>query len=371
MKRQNGRVKTAVFVQETAPYNRKLHWFTVFTAAAGVFLIAAGASVTSTGSGDAVPDWPLSFGRLHPPMMVGGVFYEHGHRMIAAFVALLIAIQAVWLAKVESRRWVRRLGWIALASVLVQAVLGGMRVLVVSSETLQEITLRFAGLNHVDPARIGIGVMHAVLGQIVLCMTFAIALATSLSWLHAIPSRLAIPARAYKFGLFAIGAVILQLLFGAVMRHSGAGLVIPDFPLSHGQLVPPFNQLPNYDPAAAVYITYGELIFKTVINFLHRTWAYFVMGLLIWNMIWLMRSGRKGYGMVYTVAHLLAGLVVVQFGLGATTVWTGKNVWISVLHVMTGAILLGTCVLYTMWCRRLQMMTMEAPVKLTRVEVHA
>lgn len=371
MKLQNGHTRTAALVQETAPYNRKLHWFTVFTAAAGVFLIAAGASVTSTGSGDAVPDWPLSFGRLHPPMMVGGVFYEHGHRMIAAFVALLIAIQAVWLAKVEPRGWVRRLGWIALASVLVQAVLGGLRVLVVSSETLQEITLRFAGLNHVDPARIGIGVMHAVLGQVVLCMTFAIALATSRAWLRATPPQLTVPERAYKFGLFIIAAVILQLLFGAVMRHSGAGLVIPDFPLSHGQLIPPFNELPNYDPNAAVYITYGELTFKTAINFLHRTWAYFVAGFLIWNAVWLMRSGRKGYGVVYTIAHLLAGLVLVQFGLGATTVWTGKNVWISVLHVMTGAILLGTCVLYTMWCRRLQMMAVEVPAKLFQAEVHA
>jgi cytochrome c oxidase assembly protein subunit 15 len=371
MKTENGRVKTAALVQEMALYNRKLHLFTVFTAAAGVFLIAAGASVTSTGSGDAVPDWPLSFGRLHPPMMVGGVFYEHGHRMIAALVALLIAVQAVWLAKAEPRRWVRRLGWIALASVLVQAVLGGLRVLVVSNETLQDITLRFAGLNHVDPARIGIGVLHAVLGQIVLCMTFAIALSTSLSWLRATPPRIAIPLRAYKFGLFAIGAVILQLLFGAVMRHSGAGLVIPDFPLSHGKIIPPLNDLPNYDPNAAIYITYGELTFKTVVNFLHRTWAYFVAGLLIWNMIWLMRSGRKGYGMVYTVAHLLAGLVIVQFWLGATTIWTGKNVWVSVFHVMTGAILLGTCVLYTMWCRRLQAVAVETPVKLSHVEVHA
>jgi len=113
MKTKNGRVKAAARVQEAVPYHRSLHRFTVFTAAAAVFLIAAGASVTSTGSGDAVPDWPLSFGRLHPPMMVGGVFYEHGHRMIAAFVALLIAVQAVWLAKAEPRRWVRRLGRLA------------------------------------------------------------------------------------------------------------------------------------------------------------------------------------------------------------------------------------------------------------------
>jgi len=249
--------------------------------------------------------------------------------------------------------------------------LGGLRVLVVSNETLQDVTLRFAGLNHVDPARISIGVLHAILAQIVLCMTFTIALATSLSWLRATPPRLAIPKRAYQFGLFAVGAVILQLLFGAVMRHSGAGLVIPDFPLSHGQIIPPFKDLPNYDPNAAVYITYGELTFKTAVNFLHRTWAYFVAGLLIWNAAWLMRSGRKGYGMVYTTAHLLAGMVFLQFLLGAITVWTGKNVWVSVFHVMNGAVLLGTCVIYTMWCRRLQAAAAETPAHLSRAEVHA
>src|SRR5213079_66312 len=87
--------------------------FTKFVAAATLFLIFAGAMVTSTGSGLAVPDWPLSFGMLMPPM-VGGIFYEHGHRMIAATVGFLVVIQALWLSAGEPKRFVRLLGWSSL-----------------------------------------------------------------------------------------------------------------------------------------------------------------------------------------------------------------------------------------------------------------
>src|SRR5204863_1592087 len=85
-------------------------------------LIFVGALVTSTGSGLSVPDWPLSYGRLMPPM-VGGIFYEHGHRMVATTVGLLTVILAVWLGRREPRAWVRRLGYGALAAVVAQGVL--------------------------------------------------------------------------------------------------------------------------------------------------------------------------------------------------------------------------------------------------------
>lgn len=350
--------------------NPKLRWFASFTAAATVFLIAAGASVTSTGSGDAVPDWPLSFGRLHPPQMVGGVFYEHGHRMVAGVVAALIAIQAVWLWRVEPRAWVRRLGWIALISVLLQAVLGGLRVLVVSQESLQDYAMRMAGVNHVEPVRIGIGVLHALLAQIVLSMTFIIALALSPGWLRHRPPKLALPKSAPKWAAFFVVALVLQLLVGGIMRHSGAGLIIPDFPLSHGKVVPPFNALP-YDENAAIPMTYSELVFKTAMNFAHRTWAYVIAIGLIANMIWLARSGRKALGSVYTYSHLLAGLVFVQFFLGATTVWTERNVWVSVFHVATGATLFGFTVVYWFWWRRLRLeASPQAAVSPRAMEAH-
>ena len=105
-----------------------LHRFAVATAVATLFLIFAGGLVTSTESGLSVPDWPLSYGRLMPPM-VGGVFYEHGHRMVATAVGILTILLAVWLSRREPRAWVRRLGYAALAAVVAQGVLGGLTVL--------------------------------------------------------------------------------------------------------------------------------------------------------------------------------------------------------------------------------------------------
>ena len=108
--------------------NRSVHRFAVFTAACTFLLLIAGALVTSNDAGLSVPDWPLSYGSLLPPM-VGGIFYEHGHRMIATFVGMLSIVLAVWLWRVESRAWVRWLGVAALGAVVAQGILGGITVL--------------------------------------------------------------------------------------------------------------------------------------------------------------------------------------------------------------------------------------------------
>src|SRR5436305_2120230 len=105
-----------------------LRHFTKFVAAATLFLIFAGAMVTSTGSGLSVPDWPLSYGMLMPPM-VGGVFYEHSHRIVASLVGALTLALALWTARAEARPGVRRLAWAALAAVVAQGVLGGLTVI--------------------------------------------------------------------------------------------------------------------------------------------------------------------------------------------------------------------------------------------------
>src|SRR5688572_15361923 len=105
-----------------------LRRFTKLVATCTLFLIFAGAMVTSTGSGLAVPDWPLSYGMLMPPM-VAGIFYEHGHRMIATTVGFLTIIQAIWLQRREPKRFVRILGWWALGAVILQGMLGGLTVI--------------------------------------------------------------------------------------------------------------------------------------------------------------------------------------------------------------------------------------------------
>src|SRR5713101_4803506 len=108
--------------------NRGLHRFALFTACCTAFLIFVGGLVTSTESGLAVPDWPLSYGKFFPPM-VGGIFYEHGHRMIAATVGILTVIQAIWLQRRARKRILRVLGWTAVGAVIAQGLLGGLTVL--------------------------------------------------------------------------------------------------------------------------------------------------------------------------------------------------------------------------------------------------
>src|SRR5579859_3694161 len=131
-----------------------LRAFTKFVAAATLFLIFAGAMVTSTGSGLAVPDWPLSYGMVFPPM-VGGIFYEHGHRMVAATVGLLTVLQVIWLQLREPKRWLRILGWCGVGAVIAQGVLGGLTVLFL-----------------LPPA---ISIAHAGLAEIFFCINVSVA----------------------------------------------------------------------------------------------------------------------------------------------------------------------------------------------------
>src|SRR5271170_6630504 len=104
-----------------------IHRFAFLLSCCVVLLLMAGALVTSNDAGLAVPDWPLSYGSLLPPM-VGGIFYEHGHRLIATAVGLLTIVLAILPARSEPRRWVRNLGWTALALVIAQGILGGLTV---------------------------------------------------------------------------------------------------------------------------------------------------------------------------------------------------------------------------------------------------
>lgn len=181
---------------------RGLHRYAVLTAVATFFLLIAGSLVTSTDSGLAVPDWPLSYGMLFPPM-VGGIFYEHGHRMVAGAVGLMILVLAVWIARQESRSWVKRLGFAALAAVFIQALLGGLTVLLLL------------------PPQISIA--HACLGQAVFCLTVCLAFATSKQWEDhpAVVSSAAIKRAA----LILAHLAALQLVLGAVIRHTGEAVV--------------------------------------------------------------------------------------------------------------------------------------------------
>jgi cytochrome c oxidase assembly protein subunit 15 len=287
-----------------------LRRFTKFVAASTLFLIFAGAMVTSTGSGLAVPDWPLSYGMLMPPM-VGGIFYEHGHRMIAATVGFLTLIQAFWLHFREPKRFVRILGWVALAAVIAQGLLGGMTVLFL-----------------LPPA---ISIAHAGLAEIFLCLTVSIAFFTSRSY-----AALAGSASASDQSVTAkvlVGVTYTQVLLGALMRHLGAGLAIPDFPLSFGRIVPDFT---------TVEITSA---------YSHRVGAVAVLFIAVFAAVGAYRSRSRALALVFT---FLLAVLALQITLGATTVWMKKQPNITSVHVMTGALMLATTVVYALTAARVR-----------------
>ena len=321
--------------------NPWLHRFATLTAGATLFLIVAGGLVTITGSGLAVPAWPLSYGVVFPPM-VGGIFYEHGHRMVATFVGFLTTVLAVWLWRREERRWVRRLGLLALGAVALQGVLGGLTVL------------------YLLPAPVS--VVHACLAQTFFCLTVSIALFTSAEWRRRLPS-LADAGRPSLRGLcLATAAVIYaQLILGAVMRHTEAGLAIPDFPLSFGRLIPPFSSL-SVNPTAPFPISLEEYRNRVLIHFAHRAWAVAVAALVAWTAWRILRAHRGQRALVRPVL-LMAGLVVLQVCLGGFVVWTEKNVAVATAHVAVGAAILASSVVLTLRVWRLTAERAESAVR--------
>ncbi|MGB7624781.1 MAG: COX15/CtaA family protein, partial [Terriglobia bacterium] len=144
------------------PGGRGLHRFLVFLSLATLVLIVAGALVTSNDAGLSVPDWPTSFGSFRMPPMVGGILYEHGHRMIAASVGLLTVVLTLWILWKERRTWMRRLGVVALLAVIVQGVFGG-------------ITVRF----FLPPP---VSTLHACLAQLFFALVVSLAVFTSPGW---------------------------------------------------------------------------------------------------------------------------------------------------------------------------------------------
>ena len=282
-----------------------LHRFSQFVVGCTVLLVLAGSLVTSTGSGLAVPDWPTTYGwnmfTFPPSKWVGGIFYEHGHRLIASTVGFLTIILAGWIWLADPRRWMKRLGVTALAAVIAQGVLGGLTVLFFLPDA--------------------ISTAHAGLAEIFFCMTVAIALFTSRGWIAAADAA---DDRLLRIVATATTALVYtQIIVGAVMRHSGAGLAIPDFPLMFGGLVPD-----RWSNAIAIH-------------FAHRVGALIVTGAVLATSahVWYHHRGRRE---LMGPAGLIVGLVIVQITLGALTVLSRRNVAINSAHVVCGALVLAT-----------------------------
>jgi cytochrome c oxidase assembly protein subunit 15 len=348
----------------------------VFTAIATLALIGVGGLVTSREAGMAVPDWPNTYGYnmfwFPFSKWVGGIFYEHTHRLTAAFVGFLTTILALWLWIRETKsknRWVgvasistvillmgaRKLGvfiglavlapiavgisvyhlsrrpnelrWygiIAFASVILQGVLGGLRVVLFKDQ---------------------IGIFHATLAQLFFVLICAIALFTSKWWQNQEPASSArVSGRLNLFLLGTTFLILAQLVLGATMRHQHAGLAIPDFPLAYGKVWPVMDvaSVTQYNQQRVEVTAVNPITAAQIgLQMTHR-----IMALLIFSaVIYCALAARRTLGTKHPIARLgllWLGLICAQAMLGAATIWSNKAADIATGHVLVGALSLMT-----------------------------
>jgi heme a synthase len=313
--------------------------YAVFTAFATLLLICAGGLVTSHGAGMAVPDWPNTFGYnmfFFPiSQWVGGVFYEHTHRLVASGVGLLTTILAVWLWLKESRRWLRWLGVIAFFAVVFQGVLGGLRVVLFKDE---------------------IGIFHATLAQLFFALVCAIALFLSRWWRGSGALQTPLADRNGLRWFFLAGTVLIlaQLILGATMRHQHAGLAIPDFPTAYGRLWPDMDadSVAKFNQDRAEVKAVNPITgFQIGLQMTHRLGAVLIFAAVA-GCAWL---ANRQFGVRHSLGKLSSlwfVLILIQVLLGAATIWTGKSADIATAHVAVGALSLATGVLATIIARR-------------------
>ncbi len=288
--------------------------FAVLAAAWAFVPVILGAFTTSIGAGMAFPDWPLSNGSLNPHGWLTNLamFAEHSHRLSVGVLTALTVALAVWLWRAEARAWLRKLGLFALALVLLQAVVGGLRV---------KLDSRHIAMIDTSVGRL-FAMLHACLAQLFVCTLIAIAAACSRAWLE---RPVPVGAATRRIGRLCCALVFLQLAIGAVMRHSFAGLAIPTFPWStpEGGLLPTLWN------------------FRVGINFAHRVMAAVLTVALVGFALklWFTRTVPLA---LRTGASALVSLLALQIFLGAQVIWTSRNPEITTAHVVTGALTLAT-----------------------------
>jgi cytochrome c oxidase assembly protein subunit 15 len=296
-------------------YNRPLHRFAVVLACWTFLLIIAGALVTSNDAGLSVPDWPTSFGSLYKiPHLVGGVKFEHTHRMIAQVAGFLTIILAVWTWRADRRRWMKYLGLGALGTVIAQGVLGGLTVLF-----------------FLPPA---ISSAHAALAQTFFCLTVAVAVFTGRKWVEELPA-IEFDGRhpsLITLTFLSIFVLYVQLILGAMFRHHGL----------------------SWWP--------------------HSVHAVLVAFVLAWTAVRALSQFSK-IEAVRRPAILMLGLLITQLCLGflafLTRVEWGKDaaqpelpmVISTVAHVAVGALLLATAVVLAIQVWRHVPVSVEEPLR--------
>jgi len=299
-------------IGRTAGYKPDLFLFAFSALVVTGFLLFAGGFTTSIGAGMAFLDWPLSNGSVNPEGWLDDIAMrsEHSHRLLGAVVGLLTTGLAFWLWRCEARKWLRRLGWVAVGLVIFQGVLGGFRVLLDSF--------------HIEMVDNSVGrlfaMAHATFAQAFLCVLVAIAAGSSRSWIHGESTGAPIGSTgAKRWAVIGVVLLFAQLMIAAVMRHSHAGLSIPWFPTS---------------PSGAILPT--EWDFRVGIHFAHRAMAVVifitlsVLALKVWR-------DPASTGLLRRTAGWIVGLLSLQILLGAAVISSFRHPHVTTWHVLVGA----------------------------------
>ena len=302
-----------------------LAWYSKIVVGATLILIFFGALVKSHEAGLAVPDWPTSYGHnmfLFPPSQwIGGIFYEHVHRLIASGIGLLTIILTVGVWRSDRRVWMRGLAVLALAMVIVQGLLGGLTVIY----KLPDV----------------VSVAHGVLAQTFLLVTIAIAFGASRTHAESkaaedTPER----RRVFRMAVVALVLVYAQLVVGAVMRHAEAGMALRDFPTMGGTLLPSVDEafLAQVNAERSSLALPAVNAFQVSIHIAHRLLALLVLAAILY--LWF-RGRTLLPEHQRRPLYALGCLILVQFTLGALTILSGRMPYVASVHVLLGAVSIG------------------------------
>jgi cytochrome c oxidase assembly protein subunit 15 len=334
----------------TARYNSALHRIALITAVATFPLIFMGGLVTSKQAGMSVPDWPNSYGYnmfLFPPRLwVGNILYEHTHRLMATVVGFLSIVLAITAWFTEKRPWVRKLSFAVLGMVVLQGVLGGLRVVLI---------------------KLNLAIVHACVAQAFFCLASLVAVITSRWWMDApdLSQDARHGRRLMRLGVLTVAVIYAQLVVGAVMRHYQAGLAVNDFPLIYNRVIPPTTSVElaainrdrsalwtksltehtKIDYAALEQMTAPVSLAQVWVHTLHRYGAIAVSCLVIALVTTVLRSDHQRALVAPAVILLL--LLLTQVTLGALTVLLHKPADVASAHVAVGALTLMTAFVLT------------------------
>lgn len=298
-----------------------LHWWAILIAVVTFVLLCSGGLVTSKGVGMSVPDWPTTYGYnmfLFPvSKWVGGIFYEHSHRLLGSLVGFLVLTYTIACFILDKRSWMKTFAVCLLIGVIIQGLLGGFRVV----------------LNRND-----IGIIHALVAQSFFAACALLCVVTSRPFFEHKWADYDLNPAPRRLALFATALIFLQLLIGATMRHEHIGLSIPDFPLAYGSLIPDTSpetmakiNLARVD-AGLMQIT-AEHVW---VHMAHRLMALVIFG----SVLAFFLASRKAPRAIRFWSTAWLGLIMVQIALGAWTVWSQKAADVATAHMALGALLL-------------------------------